>query len=154
MTRTTIMTFETMLTEKEKLLRKEWLIFNIIGYFIMPIINIVFGYGNQISTGTPEKFSTALAGGLFVLFFSFIYFLLNYQCAYKKPGTKLLTLSLALFILGLLGSFITLFKISSTLEVCIFIIQFAFSTWWAILTFKMRKLNHQIKLRGSILNLP
>lgn len=150
------MTSDFAFTEKEKLLRKEWLILTIIISFVMTPLKIAYAFWtlSMPNMNTNERSSTIFTLGVFVFLFSFLSFLMFYKCAYKKPGTKVLTVSLILFTLGLLSSVSALFKISSILEACIFIIQFSFSIWLGVLSYKMRELNQKIKTSKNLPSQP
>ncbi len=77
-----------------------------------------------------------------------------YYCAYKKPGTLLLTLTLIFSPLELLRLFVlyrTMAKVTQGWILGIFLVTYTILTvWWYLLTFQLRRQNQQIQLEAVL----
>ena len=142
------MNFQYDFTEKQKALRKEWLLLTIMLYFVfMP-----FRIGHLILNPDPAQNPAADREPYFILtmvivyaFFSFLYFYVLYRCAYKKPGTRYLTVLLVITAVGILRELGSISKSLSMLDQCLSVVSLLAYSWWCVLSYRLRELNHKIK---------
>ncbi len=138
------MNFQYDFTEKQKLLRKAWLILTIMMYFVFTPFRMGYLTLNFAPAGDKGLIFILSMISLFA-FFSTLYFCILYRCAYKKPGTRILTVVLILAALGILRELGSLSKSPSLLDFCFSFVALLMSSWWCVLSYGLRKINHEIK---------
>lgn len=139
------------MNEKDKKVRKLWLI----SFIVIVIANITYElsivYTSPQVTGGPIWIAAAIITAISAL----IIFLL-YRCAYKKPGTKLLTFFLILtafsFVLNLslwffekLPSYYYKWTDASRGPLLTALIQQLAAPWLFVLNWEMRTINKKIQ---------
>ncbi len=140
------MNFQYDFTEKEKLLRKEWLILSVILYFVFsPLLIAQLILNSAQSTPELKGLLPVLIALVFCAFFASLYFFILYRCAYKKPGTRYLTFLLIVTSLSILRQLVSLTLSFSILDLCISVVSLLGSVWWCFLSYKIRELNQKIK---------
>lgn len=142
------MNFQYDFTEKERLLRKEWLLLTIFLYFVLTPFHIAHFVLNSFSTQNTQEFKGLLPVLILCIFYAFfasLYFFVLYKCAYKKPGTRYLTFLLIVTALSILRQLVYLTLSFSILDLCISVVSLLGSSWWYFLSYKMRELNQKIK---------
>ncbi len=139
------MTYPTMLTKKEQFLRKEWLVFTILIYFVLTPFRVVNAFNNY-SQGLAEDQSTTLLTVL-ILFgiFGCLFFYILYRCAYKKPGTRYLMFLLIVNGFGLLNEIVTMSKNPPEYRILTTLFFLSVYSWWCVLAYKLRQLNFKIR---------
>jgi len=139
------------LTENDLKIRKQWL--------IVLIISAIVDLFNESSKGllklslnslSWERYIDSYTTALILLFLSYV----MYHCAYKKPGTKLLTLSIILARIQFVGLFIHLIWDQPTYTASILqvplLLSYALDIWGYFLNVKMRKINNRLKAHGVL----
>lgn len=138
-----------MITEADAKTRKQWLI----NLFAITMLNEMFIIYKTLSSGLapnmPWWFNYYFIPQNIIL--SIVFLWITYRCAYKKPGTKLLTffiiltpfsilINVVLFLMGKLP------QISgSWIEQSILLLQQAAGLWLLFLNWKMRLINKKLQ---------
>lgn len=129
----------------ENRIRKHWLL-SIASFLVLyPIVLFAFFSFISIRILIPEDVLTELLAhafaGLFALW-------LIWHCAYKKHGTKLLSLWMVLSPINMLVSIMESLKESCNALVLTFVlIDISIFLWWWLLSFKLKAVNKAIQER-------
>jgi len=119
----------TQLTKQEIFWRKAWLWFLMLNPFINFVIN-------------PWQLGlTNFAGLCGCVIFSYIF----YRCAYKKPGTRLLTFSLIVLSISLAGDIIGAITIRFMSEAGA--VSLAFLILWTFTCYQLRRINRKLQIQ-------
>jgi len=119
----------TQLTKQEIFWRKAWLWLLVLNPFINFVIN-------------PWQLGlTNLAGLCGCVIFSYVF----YRCAYKKPGTRLLTFSLILLSISFAGDII--WAITSRFISEAEAISLVFLIFWTLSCYQLRKINRKLQIQ-------
>lgn len=136
------------LTAKQKILRQEWLALTVLKFIAMPLVLLTLKYSAVLQSSPSLTYMIGRLVG-FGVGFSLAFYLI-YFCAYKKPGTRYLTLCM---IVGAANVFSTiadgLSRFSSIFEISVLIAYLAIEVAWFLLSLKMRKLNRNIKFLSN-----
>lgn len=134
-----------ILNESERKTRKRWLILTIISCFLRSALLILIGTVYLFITNDPFKeILSYFFSCFFLMTLDTLQFWWVYHCAYKKRGTALLLFFLITSPL-LLIYFLWLIVIGQALGPKIgFTILLSFSTWWYILSYKLRNINKKL----------
>jgi hypothetical protein len=136
---------EYPLTQAQKKLKNNWFALTIFrqSWFFM-VIGFVYLTTPHAEQNKMEFYSSFISS----LIISIIIISILYVCAYKKPGTRLLTIALISTAMQFAKSFdLTLFYLDWWV-ILIYLLDIILLLWWYILTFKVRKLNSKIA-RGT-----
>lgn len=130
---------ETCINENEQSIRKQWLISSIILFFGSPLC--LLGLFSLFSLFPGIDLLGALMVGTLQL-------ALIYRCAYKKPGTRLLTVWMILSPMRFVGDASRYFQLNdfNSVAFSFFLLAFVLLAWWISLSLKLRKINHRLKL--------
>lgn len=127
------------MTDKDKMIRKMWLL----SYIIISIGEFIFRYSQQIS---PELIAFDVVSLIFSGIGAFLIVYMYYRCAYKKPGTKLLTFSLVVFpIIVALKILLVVRGNVNLAQSGLHPLQMILAIWFYVLTWKMRKINKKLQ---------
>ncbi|HSX14014.1 MAG TPA: hypothetical protein VLE96_06330 [Chlamydiales bacterium] len=127
------------MTDKDRMTRKLWLLSAI----IITIGNMIFTYSQQM---LPELSSLHLFVMAIVFFTTFVMMYIYYYCAYKKPGTKLLTFSLVAIPISWIANVFIFFLTNVPLSQSgLHPLQLIPAIWLYVLSWKMRKINKKLQ---------
>jgi hypothetical protein len=136
------------LTKQDKTMRKHWLIATILCYGVQGVLCVValslllyiFLAPGATQSGCQAASAVYVAGCALGL----LPFYLLYRCAYRKPGTGMLSFFLILETVILLVGFIQLIQGYNDIRVGSFIFSAALIIWWSILSLRLKTLNERI----------
>jgi hypothetical protein len=141
------MTSKFEFSERDTILRKQWLRCSLLVYIFFPILTIVslkiFFLLNSIET----NFWLDVAKDAEFIIINLIFFAIAYNFAYIKCGTKWLTWWLVTGPLSFILSIGTIFKMPlNSLEIGFWIFDIFIYSWWYVSTWKLRRINRKIQL--------
>lgn len=127
------------MTDKDRFIRKLWLL----SLVIISIGNLIYSYSQQMSdTSNSQNIFMLAVSGITVFIWIFVY----YMCAYRKPGTRLLTFTLFMVPLSLaINAMLVTSKIIPLEKSGLYPLQLILAIWMYILTWKMRKINKKLQ---------
>ncbi len=140
------------LTQEQKKLKNNWFAFTIFRqawiFMTLSLVSIIPLQAGQNKMEFYSSFINSLVG-------SIIYIFILYICAYKKPGTRFLTIAL----IGTAMQFAKSFDSSTLLHfdwwvTPMAILDIVLFIWWYVLSFKVKKLNSKIATGRLIDGLP
>lgn len=134
----------------ENRIRKHWLL-SIASFLVFyPIALFAFLSVMSMSISIPED--TLIEPLAYALAGSFSLWLI-WHCAYKKHGTKLLSLWMVISPLKMLASIVEYLKEPcNAWVISIVLIEISIFLWWWLLSFKMKAVNKTIQERLSLKN--
>lgn len=125
------------MTDKDKKIRILWLI----SIIVISIGNLIYAQINEKLYGTFSPISIIIEV-IIVAIFLYIY----YRCAYKKPGTRLLTFSLIITPIFVIINIVMLTLGIVTFQQSGFHpLQFIATIWMYVLTWHMRSINKKLQ---------
>ncbi len=133
---------------KDAKTRKRWFIVTFLYGLFIPL-GIVAFFAVISRTTTIQIPFIIIKEAVITAFYSFISFFILWLCAYRKPGTIALTMSLIFTPLTVLYNLYTLVSLPSPLATSMkthFIIHTALITVWYVLSIKLRKINRNIQI--------
>lgn len=143
---------EYPLTQAQKKLKNNWFALTIFRqswfFMVMGFVYLTTPHAEQNKMEFYSSFINSLVG-------SIIYIFILYICAYKKPGTRFLTIAL----IGTAMQFAKSFDSSTLLHfdwwvTPMAILDIVLFIWWYVLSFKVKKLNSKIATGRLIDGLP
>jgi hypothetical protein len=132
----------------ENRIRKHWLLSTACFLIFYPLALFAFVYFLSTRISIPEDaLIEPLAHTLVGLFSMW----LIWHCAYKKHGTKLLSLWMVVSPLKMLASVVECLKEACNIwMITLFLIEISIFLWWWLLSFKMKAVNKAIQGRLSL----
>ena len=130
-------------------IRKKWLISLICIITLNQIKMIIDIFNSGKTLNIPTWFNYSIL--VFVIFLTAAYLWIAYRCAYKKPGTKLLTFLIISGPIGILSTIVGLIlgklpSLSQSWEsLVIAIFQLAGALWLLFLNWKLRITNKKLQ---------
>jgi hypothetical protein len=152
------MEYENILSEDEMGVRKIWLRLLVAStcmttFFMLS--KIVDGANDTRVRSTPQIIGWFLGCAIASAFYVFVNWIV-YRCAYKKPGTKLLTLGLVFFPFAVFRGIADLFSFVKDFGaedpvfmkygiIATWLVSFVVSIYWFIYSCRLRSVNKKIK---------
>jgi hypothetical protein len=137
------MTFFTHLDNENQKIRKQWLKYSLFYFLAYPLLILAY-FKNFVWNDLQSGLSTLSLG----LISGLIFFGIPYYFAYKKSGTRWLTLCLFIGPFRVANEVLAYLKFSrDSWEISMLILDIIIYAGWYILTWKLRKVNRQMQLR-------
>ncbi|WP_154017859.1 hypothetical protein [Candidatus Protochlamydia phocaeensis] len=128
--------------------KKRWLLLLVTMSLVLPLFNL----GVEGAFLSNEAFKLALIETSIQLFVGLIWALVMYFCAYKKPGTGLLTFQLVLGVIGLIKmpAFLIddLKQGHGQIRLYLNLINIGITIGYYVLSYQLRKINKAIQSAG------
>jgi hypothetical protein len=139
--------FEYLITEQQRKNRKNWLIAGLANLVLYPILSYVF---SAVFYGTAESLGVKFYEFLGFILVGMIPFVILWHCAYKNPGTKLLTWGLVLGAIRFIPESVKELKeVTDAWGLGVFVLGAAVYVWWYFFSLKLRADNVNIKAQKS-----
>ena len=134
------------ISQKEMKQRKDWLIATIVSFGLCPLLAITFFPKLSENTAPFNSICYELAASALV---NLILFWMTWRCAYRKPGTKLLTFWVITGLIQVSFSALELFNTSSSVwNKVVNVINASIFLWWYVQCIKLRRINKRIQMQS------
>jgi hypothetical protein len=133
--------------EQKKRIKRNWLISAILFQLVLPfIINFLTFQDNPLDHSSKGN----IIGSIYILIVSLLCFWVIFHCAYRKQGTRLLTIGLVISPFYWIGNIIE--SMVQHIPIMPLIFCSVFFVWWYINCLYLKRLNKELKRLATIPN--